>query len=376
MYRQFIRPLFFLLPPEHARRIVLWLLRGIGLIPGGRWLLEQFMAIRHPALEREVFGCRFANPVGLAAGFDPNGEAFRELGATGFGFVEIGTITPRPQAGNPKPRLFRLPEDRAVISRVGRANCGLEKAIEYLRHPHEGLIVGCNIGHNVGTPFESVPADYLKVFRNLYQYADYFTVNLCCDHLNREEASHSREQILRILHPLFDFRRGQNDYRPVMLKISPDVTDEQLDEITRILIETPLDGIVATNGTLRRDGLQSDPEQLAEIGRGRVSGPTLTMRTIEIVRYLHERTGGAYPIIGVGGMMSPDDVRAMLDAGADLVQLFTGYLYEGPRLVRDICRALIADAAPQPAAPDEAQAPEEGRQPETPAPAAEKEPQS
>ena len=348
MYRHLLRPLFFLLQPELAHRIVLWLLRGLGLIPGGRWLLAQLLAVRHPALGREVFGCRFANPVGLAAGFDTSGEAFRELGATGFGFVEIGTVTPRPQAGAPKPRVFRLPEARAVVNAAGTANRGLQKAIQHLRHDHAGLIVGCCIGHNAGTSYEGVPADYLKVFRNLYQYVDYFTVDLCCDPQAREEATHSREQILRVLTPLFEFRRGQNDYRPVMLKISPDLTDEQVDTITDILIATPLDGIVAVHGTMRRDALRGCAAEGVPVGRGRLSGPALTERSREIVRRIHERSGGGYPIIGVGGLMSVDDVRAMFEAGADLVQLCTGYLYEGPRLVRDICRSLIADAAPKP----------------------------
>ena len=352
MYKHIIRPLAFLVPPETMHRMLLWLLRGIGWIPGGRWLLEQCMAVRHPALEREVFGCRFANPVGLAAGFDSSGEVCRELGALGFGFVEVGTVTPRPQAGNAKPRLFRLPEDRALIGRIGQSR-GLEKTIQHLRKSHAGLIVGCNIGHNAGASYEAIPAEYLKVFRNLYQYADYFTVNLCCDGAAGVETTHSREQLLRVLNPLFDFRRGQNDYRPVMLKISPDLTDEQIDCVTDILIETPLDGIVAANGTFSRAGLKTSAEEVAEIGAGRLSGAPQTMRTIEIVRRIHERSGGGYPIIGVGGLMSVDDVRAMLDAGADLVQLYTGYLYEGPRLVRDICRGLIADAAAQPASAPE-----------------------
>lgn len=343
MYRYLLRPLFFLFPPEHVHRMVLWLLRIAGMIPGCRWLLEQLLAVRHPALHREVFGCRFANPVGLAAGFDPSGEAVRELGALGFGFVEIGTVTPRPQTGNPRPRLFRLPQDRAVISRIGMTP-GIEESIRHLRRGHPGMIVGCNIGHNGVTPYESLPSDYLKVFRNLYQYVDYFTVNLCCGAFP-EETTHSRDHILRLLRPLFDFRRGQNQYRPVMLKISPDVTDEQVDTVTDILIETPLDGIVACCGTNSREGLQTPAETLGQIGRGRLGGPTLKARTIAIVRRIHERSGGAYPIIGVGGLMTPADVRAMLDAGADLVQLYTGFLYEGPRLVQEICQQLIADAA-------------------------------
>ena len=342
MYRRIIQPLLFALPIEQAHRLVLLTLRIIGMIPGGRWLLGKCFAVRHPSLEREVFGRRFANPVGMAAGFDPNGEVCRELGASGFGFVEVGTVTPNPQGGNPRPRIFRLKRDRAFISRVGMANKGLKKAIQHLRRPHEGLIIGCNIGHNASTPLEESSDDYLKHFRNLYQYVDYFSVNLCCDIGCGDDQTHNRDYLLQILEPLFEFRRGQNQYRPVMLKFSADLTDEQVDIITDILIDTPLDGIVATNGSLRRDGLQTSPTSLAKIGSGRLTGPTLTARTIEIVRRIHTRSGGTYPIIGVGGMMSVEDVQALFAAGADLVQLYTGYIYEGPRLVRDICRALIA----------------------------------
>ena len=344
MYRRIIKPLLFSLNIERAHHVVLLMLRIFGLIPGGRWLLRKCYAVEHPALEREVFGMRFANPVGIAAGFDRNGEAFRELAALGFGFVEVGTVTPRPQTGNPRPRVFRLPKDNAIINRIGLANRGLETAIRHLRRPHGGVIVGCNIGKNTSTPAENAPADYLKLFRNLYQYADYFTVNISCDNSCREGTTHTRDHILQILNPLFDFRRGQNQYRPIMLKISPDMTDEVIDRITDVMLETPLDGIVATNGSHNREGLKTSRTTLEKIGSGRLSGAPLTRRAVEIVRRIHTRSGGTYPIIGVGGLMSADDVQAMLDAGADLVQLYTGYIYEGPGLVRDVCRALIADA--------------------------------
>lgn len=344
MYQRLIKPILFSLTIERAHRIVLLALRLLGFIPGGRWLLDKCWAVHHPALEREVFGLRFRNPVGLAAGFDHNGEAFRSLAALGFGFVEIGTVTPRPQPGNPRPRVFRLPKDKAIVNRIGLANRGLEKTIQRLRRPHPGVIVGCNIGKNTATPPENAATDYLRLFRNLYQYADYFTVNINCDNACREGITHTREHILRILEPLFDFRRGQNQYRPVMLKISPDLTDEAVDRITDILLSTPLDGIVATNGTNLREGLRTSRTTLDKIGSGRLSGAPLTARAIEIVRRIHTRSGGTYPIIGVGGLMTADDVRAMLDAGADLVQLYTGYIYRGPGLVKEICRALIDDA--------------------------------
>lgn len=345
MYRHIIQPILFALHIERAHRLVLLALRIAGAIPGGRWLLRKCFAVEHPALRREVFGVKFRNPIGFAAGFDRNGEIVNELAALGFGFVEIGTVTPRAQSGNPKPRIFRLPQDRAIVNRLGLCNKGLDRTIAHLRQPRKGVVVGCNIGKNPSTAPENAPGDYLKLFRNLYQYADYFTVNISCDNSSTECSTHAREYVLRILEPLFDFRRGQNQYRPIMLKISPDMSDEVIDEITDILIETPLDGIVAVNGTHRREGLHTSRPSLEKIGNGRLSGAPLTRRSIEIVERIHRRSGGSYPIIGVGGMMSPDDVRAMLAAGADLVQLYTGYIYEGPQLVRDICRALIADSA-------------------------------
>lgn len=349
MYRRIIKPILFSLNIERAHRVVLGLLRMAGLLPGGRWLLAKCCAVRHPALEREVFGLKFRNPVGLAAGFDRNAEAYRELAAMGFGFIEVGTVTPRPQAGNPRPRIFRLPKDRAIINRIGLSNRGLEQMIRRLRKPHEGVIVGCNIGKDTATPPEKGPSDYLKLFRNLYQYADYFTVNISCDNGGCESSSHTPDHILRILNPLFDFRRGQNQYRPVLLKISPDLPDAAIDRITDLMLETPLDGIVATNGTCLRQGLRTSRTSIEHIGNGRLSGAPLNRRAVEVVRRIHLRSGGSYPIIGVGGLMSADDVRAMLDAGASLVQLYTGYIYEGPRLTKEICRMLAIDSGRIPA---------------------------
>lgn len=343
MYRKLIEPLLFSLTIERAHRIVLLLLRVMGLIPGGRWLLHRCYGVSHPVLEREVFGIRFPNPIGLAAGFDRNGEAVREFGALGFGFVEIGTVTPRPQEGNPRPRVFRLPKDHAIVNRIGIANRGLDATVRYLRRGHEGVILGCNIGKNTDTPAAQAPADYLKLFRSLYQYADYFTVNISCDNACHDAKTYTKEHLLEILNPLFDFRRGQSDYRPVMLKISPDLTDSEIDTVTEVLTSSPLDGIVATNGTHAcRRGLHTSRAGLDKIGSGRLSGAPLTQRAVEIVRRIHTLSGGNYPIIGSGGMMTPDDVLAMLDAGADLVQLYTGYIYNGPGFVRSICEALIA----------------------------------
>ena len=343
MYRRIIKPILFSLTIERAHHVVLLLLRIIGLIPGGRWLLRKCYTVRHPALEREVFGVKFANPIGLAAGFDRNGEAYRELAALGFGFIEIGTVTPRPQAGNPRPRVFRLPKDRAIINRIGLSNRGLDKTICHLRRPHEGFIVGCNIGKNTVTPPENAAADYLRLFRNLYQYADYFTINVACDPGQKAASYQTRENITKILEPLFEFRRGQNQYRPILLKVSPDLSDETIDLMTDIMLDTPLDGMVAVNATVSREGV--DRLEATRIGAGVVSGQPLTQRALEVVRRIHTRSQGTYPIIGVGGLMTPDDVRAMLDAGAALVQIYTGYIYNGPGYVREICRALLEKKA-------------------------------
>lgn len=344
LYAKLLKPLLFSLPPERAHRIVLAALASLGRIPGGRWLLHKLYATEHPSLEREVFGIRFRNPVGMAAGFDRYGHVCRELSAMGFGFVEVGSIAPKPQPGNPAPRIFRLDAAGALLNRVGISTHGLDRAVAHLRQPRKGTVVGCNIGKNTATPPEQAPADYLKCFRNLYQYADYFTVNVACDPGQKAVSYQTRDNITRILEPLFEFRRGQNQYRPILLKVSPDLSDETIDLMTDIMLETPLDGIVAVNATASREGI--DRLEAMRLGAGVVSGAPLTRRAIEVVRRIHARSRGTYPIVGVGGLMTPDDVRAMLDAGASLVQIYTGYIYNGPRYVRDICRSLVETAPP------------------------------
>lgn len=304
-------------------------------------MMRKLYAVEDPALEREVFGIHFRNPIGMAAGFDRNGEVFNELDALGFGFVEIGTITPQPQPGNPKPRVFRLPDDKAIMNRLGLNSHGLERAISNIRNRNGRLVIGCNIGKNSATAPENAPQDYLRVFRNLYQYVDYFTVNVSYNTSFKQYVPRTRESIISILEPLFDFRRGQNQYRPILLKISPDLSNEDIDMMTDIMVDTPLDGIVATNGTVRHTGLATDAEHLKRLGAGIVSGHPLTKRSVEVVRRVYERSNGTYPIIGVGGIMTPADAKAMLDAGATLVQIYTGYVYNGPNFVGEICQELI-----------------------------------
>ena len=351
MIKALLRILTVLVGPERTHSLVVRVLRVVGHLPAGRWMLRKIYAVEHPSLEREVFGMRFKNPIGLAAGYDRNAEAYREFSAMGFGFVEIGTVTPRPQSGNPRPRVFRLNADRAIVNRTGLANKGLDYVMARLRKKPEGVIVGCNIGKNTITPVEEQAADFLKTFRNLYQQADYFTVNISYNTTFKEYVPQSRESVIEILQPLFEFRRGQDQYRPILLKISPDLPDEVVDLMADIMIDTPLDGIVATNATTSREGFVSLDTKLDEVGHGAMSGAPLTKRAIEVVARVYARAKGTYPIIGVGGLMTPEDIKAMLDAGATLVQLYTGFVYEGMSLVRKTCKMMIAEAeaAAQPA---------------------------
>ncbi len=318
------------------------MLRIADKTPLAKWLLHKIYAVEDRSLEREVFGLHFRNPIGIAAGYDRNGEIYRPLSALGFGFVEIGTVTPRPQQGNPKPRVFELPEDTAILNRIGLASKGLEAVIENVRKEHKGIILGCNIGKNTVTPPEEAAMDYLRVFRNLYQYIDYFAVNVSYNTTHKQYVPRTREDIMKILEPLFDFRRGQNQYRPILLKISPDLTNEEIDLMTDIMVDTPLDGIIATNATTHPHGLQTPQEQLRKTGIGAVSGSPLTERSIEVVRRVYERCNGTYPIIGVGGLMSGEDVKRMMEAGATLVQVYTGFVYNGAGFAGDLCKSLLA----------------------------------
>lgn len=344
MYKKIIRPLLFELSPELIHRIVVVMLRVVHYVPGARQLLRTCFTVRHPSLEREVFGIKFPNPVGIAAGFDKDAEVYDELLSLGFGFTEVGTVTPKGQPGNPRPRLFRLPLDKALINRMGFNNRGMENAVRNLRHRKRRQVIGASLGKNTATPNESAPADYLKLFRSLYQYVDYFVINVSCPNVRNLTHLQDKETLKEILRGLLDFRRGQNQYRPILLKISPDLTTAQLDDVIALMQEGGIDGIVATNTTTSREGLATDSRTLADIGNGGVSGAPLTRRSLETVRYIHEKTEGRFPIIGVGGIMTEDDAVAMLDAGADLIQVYTGFIYNGPTFVKRICKRLRFEA--------------------------------
>ena len=339
--RRILHFISLILGAERAHSCAIWLMRLCDKIPTCKWFLRKFYTVERPELEREVFGMRFRNPIGLAAGYDRSGEVYRTLSALGFGFVEIGTVTPRAQQGNPRPRVFNLAKDKAIVNRIGLASKGFETVLSNIRKGHEGIILGCNIGKNTVTPPEDAAIDYLRVFRNLYQYIDYFTVNVSYNTTHKQYIPRTRESIMKILEPLFDFRRGQNQYRPILLKISPDLTNEEIDLMTDIMVDTPLDGIIATNATTHTSDLKTSQEELRRIGVGAVSGSPLTERSIEVVRRVHERCNGTYPIIGVGGLMTGEDVKRMLEAGATLVQVYTGFVYNGLGFAGQLCKSLL-----------------------------------
>lgn len=339
LYQNLLRPIFFRFDAERAHHIVTALLR----LPLVARLLGWIYRFDHPALVREVFGLRFPNPVGLAAGFDKDAAVYREMGRLGFGFVEIGTLTPRPQPGNDRPRLFRLPADRALINRMGFNNGGVAAAVPRLRNRPAGLIVGGNIGKNKVTPNADAAADYEAAFDALYPHVDYFVVNVSSPNTPNLRDLQEREPLTALLRGLQARNIATGRPRPILLKIAPDLTDGQLDDIVAIVGDTGIAGVIATNTTISRDGLRTEPERVAAIGAGGLSGAPLRGRATAVIAYLHRKSDGAFPIIAVGGIDSPDDALEKLRAGASLVQLYTGFVYGGPGLIRDIKRAIVRE---------------------------------
>lgn len=342
MYRLFIRPLLFLLPPETIHKLLIRFLRLCFIVPGLKPLLHRAYHIRHKALETEFLGMKFTNPVGLAAGFDKNAEIFREFHTFGFSFIEVGTVTPIGQPGNPKPRSFRIPKDRGLINRMGFNNHGADAAARKLaqKRPKE-LVLGGNIGKNTQTPNEDAVADYEAVFRAIYNGVDYFVVNVSCPNITDLHKLQDQDSLEAILGRILDIRSDMDTRKPVLLKISPDLNEKQLDETLEIVDRLKLDGIVATNTTIRREGLKTSAERIEAIGSGGMSGAPITGRSLEVVRYIHNKTGGNLPIIAVGGIMNVQDALNMLEAGATLIQLYTGFIYEGPGLAKRINKAIL-----------------------------------
>lgn len=339
MYRKWIKPIFFLFAPEVAHHLTMTLLKMILLLPGMKWLFRKLYIVDDPRLQVEVAGLTFPNRVGLAAGFDKDGRHFEQLAYLGFGYLEIGTVTPLPQSGNIKPRLFRLPKDEALINRMGFNNDGAIAMADRLRkRRHSNLIIGANIGKNKATPNEEAVGDYLQCFEALYEFVDYFVVNVSSPNTPGLRALQEKEPLQKLLGELMELNRQKPNLKPVFLKIAPDLTDHQLDDIVEIVNHTKIHGVIATNTTLDRSQLTTSTE---DIGAGGLSGHPLKERATEVIRYLYEKSNKTLTIIGVGGISSPEDAIEKLNAGAKLVQVYTGMIYEGPGLIREINKALL-----------------------------------
>jgi dihydroorotate dehydrogenase len=343
MYKTIIRPLFFSFDPEKIHYFTFSLIRFFHKIGFGG-IFRSIYKVENPKLERELFRLKFPNPVGLAAGFDKDAKLYKELSNFGFGFIEIGTVTPKPQPGNDKPRLFRLREDSAIINRMGFNNGGVEEAVERLKkNPSTALgetkhvLIGGNIGKNKVTPNEEAVNDYIICFEALFDYVDYFVVNVSSPNTPNLRALQEKKPLTDLLQTLQDRNNSKEKRKPILLKIAPDLTDEQLLDIIEIVATTKIDGVIATNTTISREGISSENKK----EMGGLSGKPLTERATEVIRFLSEKSNKAFPIIGVGGIHSAEDALEKLDAGASLVQLYTGFIYEGPSLIKKINKAIL-----------------------------------
>ena len=340
MYK-IVRSFLFLFSPEFIHNLSFKLIKFGAIIPGKMWGWRLLFKVNDTRLEREVFGLRFDNPIGLAAGFDKDAKLFEELASFGFGFIEIGTVTPLPQDGNPKPRLFRLKEDNAIINRMGFNNEGIEAIVARLRRKESNIIIGGNIGKNKVTPNERAVNDYEICFEKLFPYVDYFTVNVSSPNTPGLRELQGKGPLTVVLKRLQELNSQKENRKPILLKIAPDLSNKQLDDIILIVSDTNIDGVVATNTTIDRSSLKTDKNKIKEIGNGGLSGKPVKERSTEVIKYLSEKSNKAFPIIGVGGIHSAKDAIEKLEAGATLLQVYTGFIYEGPTLVKRINKTLL-----------------------------------
>jgi dihydroorotate dehydrogenase len=337
MYKTIIRPILFLFSPEFIHHITFSTLKILFKIPGIFAVVSKIFLVNDKKLEQNLFGLTFKNPVGLAAGFDKNAVLFDELSAFGFGFVEIGTVTPKPQSGNTKPRLFRLKKDQALINRMGFNNDGVEVIAKRLKQRKTNIVIGGNIGKNKTTPNQKAVDDYLICFNKLFEVVDYFVVNVSSPNTPNLRALQDKKPLTHILKSLQNENNKNNTPKPILLKIAPDLTDSQLLDIIDIVKETKIAGVIATNTTISREGLVSDNNKET----GGLSGKPLSNRATDVIRFLSEKSNKAFPIVGVGGIHSAQEAQEKLQAGASMVQLFTGFIYEGPSLLKRVNTHLI-----------------------------------
>lgn len=336
----FIKKILFLLSPENAHRVAMMMCSFIRVIPGGKTLLRTLFCYNNPALSKELFGITFPNPVGLAAGFDKDARYVDTLACLGFGFVEIGTVTPLPQPGNNKPRLFRLPKDKALINRMGFNNEGAGAAAARLKKRKSNIIIGGNIGKNKITSNEKAMDDYAKCFHTLYDVVDYFTINVSSPNTPGLRGLQEKEPLQKLLFHLQKLNAQKPSAKPILLKIAPDLSNEQLDDIIEIVFETKISGIVSANTTVGREGLKTPSDKVQSMGAGGLSGKPLQKRSTEIISYIYNKSEGKISIIASGGISTAEDALEKLIAGASLVQVYTGFIYEGPGIVKNICKGL------------------------------------
>jgi dihydroorotate dehydrogenase len=342
---QVIRSILFRFDAEKVHYFVVGLLKIIVKFPPSKWLFRSVYHVKHPALETTFIGLKFPNPVGLAAGFDKNAKYFNELESCGFGFIEIGTVTPLAQPGNDLPRLFRLKKDEAILNRMGFNNDGVQEALKHLKaRKNHQLIIGGNIGKNKWTPNEKALNDYMICFDALFDEVDYFVVNVSSPNTPNLRALQEKEPLMELLSTLQKKNETKEQPKPILLKIAPDLSNEQLDEIIDIVRETKIAGLIATNTTISREGLVTPSAEVEALGAGGISGKPLTKRSTEVIRYIHEKSNGSIPMIAVGGIHTAEDALEKLEAGATLVQLYSGFIYEGPSLIKEINQALIKQA--------------------------------
>ena len=340
MYSKIIRPLLFQFDPEKVHYFTFSLIKFFSKIPGVPALVRSMFKVNDPSLKRELFGLTFDNPVGLAAGFDKNAVLFNELADFGFGFIEIGTVTPKAQVGNPKKRLFRLKDDQGIINRMGFNNDGVAAAIENLKKNKGKVIIGGNIGKNTDIPNSQYTEDYCSVFKELHPYVDYFVLNVSCPNVGSHAKLQDKDYLLELIAAVQQLNNAEAIQRPILLKIAPDLNHQQLDEIIELVAETTIDGVIASNTSTDRTGLKASQEQLEAIGNGGLSGKPIKDKSTETIKYLADNSGKSFPIIGVGGIHSAEDALEKIAAGADLVQVYTGFIYEGPTLIKNINKAL------------------------------------
>jgi dihydroorotate dehydrogenase len=341
MYKLFIRPFLFLFDPEKIHYITFSLIRFLCKVPLMALIFRSIYKVEDKRLERTLFGITFKNPVGLAAGFDKNAVLFNELANFGFGFIEIGTVTPLGQEGNPKKRLFRLKEDNGIINRMGFNNDGLEIAIQQLKKNKGKIIIGGNIGKNTQTSSENYTTDYELCFNGLYPFVDYFVLNVSCPNVASHAKLNDKSYLIELITAIQKLNNQEIIQKPILLKIAPDLNNNQLDEIIELVAETKIDGVIASNTSTTRNNLKASNRLLKEIGNGGLSGQPIKELSTKVIKYLAQNSNKAFPIIGVGGIHSAEDALEKIEAGADLVQIYTGFIYEGPGLIKKINKALL-----------------------------------